>query len=331
MRYHMLSVVAVIVTAPLAAQQNPFKLPHSNLSGVQVDYAFAGDIQGTGMRAMTRDRMVEQQHTTGKMFGKTSTTDTWMLVTPDTAYSADLVKKTGTRMPNMVPLMAHAYDDLDGSGKQRLHQNMQDMAQLIGKAFGSQALWSGEKTGTNTYAGEKCDEHTFGAFSICSMQGAPGIPLHMSGSLLCLNFEQTATAVHKGEPAATAFAPPAGITFRDAVGLQNADSLARGYVKYLASQELSDSLAKARQQMAAQAQPAAAGTDSAHRELTPAEKAQLKQSCEAMKNFDIGKAMNDATHRVVVDAVNEAAKEKQNELEQGAKNKIKNVLKRPHF
>lgn len=322
-------VLALVLVQPLAAQQNPFKLPHSRQS-LQVDYAFAGNMQGTGQRIVSGDRMLTHQTTTGKFFGKTSTQDTWSLLTPDSMYNADLVKKTGTRGPNMLPAMARAYDGLDGAAKQRLHQNMQDMAQIISRAFGAGTVLTGEKGETKTYAGEKCEERTFGSFSICNMEGT-SVPLHVSGSLFCVDFEQTATAVRRSAPPASAFDPPAGVTFTESM-MVNADSLARGYVGYLASQELADSLAKARAQMATAPQgSSASGPAAAPRQPTAEERAQQRQACEALKNFDLGKEMSAATHRVLDDAVKEGLKEKQNQVESGAKEKIKGFIRRPHF
>ena len=117
--------------SPLVAQDNPFKLPKNKLAAMEVTYAYAGDMQGTGERAISKDRIVSHETTTSKFFGKTTNTDSWTLFTPDSAYTADLTKKTGVRRPNVLPYMEKAYDDLDGASKQRLHQNMQDMAQMI--------------------------------------------------------------------------------------------------------------------------------------------------------------------------------------------------------
>ena len=206
MKRIVLGAVLGLFASSAAAQQNPFKLPKNNTS-VAVEYSYTGDMQGTGQRAISHDRVVQHQTTTGKFFGKTSTMNSWTLVTPDSSYSADLTKKTGVAGPNVLPHMAKAYDDLDGASKQRLHQNMQDMVQMISRAFGTQAMWSDEKVATKTYAGEKCDERTFGTFSICSMQSAPAVPLHVSGSLMCVDYEQTATSVKKGDPPASDFAP----------------------------------------------------------------------------------------------------------------------------
>ena len=324
-------VVLGLLASSAAAQQNPFKPPKNNTS-VAVEYSYTGDMQGTGQRAISKDRVMEHRSTTGKFFGKTSTMETWTLTTPDSSYSADLAKKTGVAGPNVLPHMAKAYDNLDGASKQRLHQNMQDMVQMISRAFGTQAMWSDEKVATKTYAGEKCDERTFGSFSICSMQNAPAVPLHVSGSLMCVDYEETATSVKKGDPPASDFAPPAGITFSRDTNLVSADSMARGFVKYLASQELADSIAKAKSEMAKQSNASnASTTSSAPHELTPEEREQQRKACEALKNFDLGKAMSDATKQVFSEAVHEAVEEKKAETKEDAKQKIKGLFKKPHL
>jgi hypothetical protein len=324
-------VASPLVAGSLLAQGNPFKLPKNKLSAVQVSYAYAGDMQGTAERAISKDRIVSHETTTSKFFGKTTNTDSWTLFTSDASYTADLTKKTGVKRPNMLPYMEKAYDDLDGASKQRLHQNMQDMAQMLTQAFGTQALAAAEKGETKTYAGEKCQEHSFAGFSVCSMQDAPAIPLHMQGNFLCVDFEQTATSVKKGEPPAAAFEPPAGITFQEDTNLTRPDSMARGFVTYLASQQLADSLAKAKAEMAKQTPASNTGGEEKPRELTPEEKAQQKQACEALKNFDLGKTMANAGKSVVSEAVNEAVEEKKAEAKNDAKNKIKGFIKKPHL
>ncbi len=324
-----------VAAAPLLAQDNPFKPPKSKVSAIEINYAYAGDMQGTAERAISKDKVVSHEVTTSKFFGKTTNTDSWNMSTPEWSYTADLTKKSGVKRPNVLPYMEKAYDDLDGTSKKRLHQNMQDMAQMISRAFGSQTLWSGDKTGaTMTYAGEKCEERTFGGFSVCSMQAAPSIPLHVKGSLFCVDFEETATAVKKGEPPASSFEPPPGVTFQQDTNMANPDSLARGFVNYLASQQLADSIAKAKAEMAKQPTASDTSTTSGtgeQKELTPEEKAQQREACEALKNFDLGKTMANAGKSLVNEAVNEAVQEKKAEARNDAKNKIKGLLKKPHF
>ena len=330
-----LGLVAALALAasPLAAQDNPFKLPKNKLTAADISYAYAGDMQGTAERAISKDRIVSHETTTAKMFGKTSNTDSWTLFTSDSSYTADLTKKSGVKRPNVLPYLEKAYDDLDGTSKQRLHQNLKDMAQMISQAFGTQALSAGEKGETKTYAGEKCQEHAFAGFSVCSMQDAPAIPLHVQGHLFCMDFEQTATSVKRGEPPASAFAPPAGITFQDDTNLRKPDSMAHVFVTYLASQQLSDSLAKAKAEMAQQQQASTAGNPSAEqpKELTPEQQEQQRKACEAVKNFDLGKAMADAGKSVVGEALHEVEEEQKAKAENDAKQKIKGLFKKPHL
>jgi hypothetical protein len=139
--------------------------------------------------------------------------------------------------------------------------------------------------------------------------------------------------VKKGEPPASAFEPPAGIDFKSDTNMANPDSLARGFVGYLASPQLADSIAKAKAEMAQkqQEQPTTsnASTGSEQHEMTPEEKAQAKAACESLKNFDLGKTMANAGKSVVNEAVNEAVQEKKSEMRNDAKNKIKKLIKKP--
>ena len=324
MRVLLAAWCLTVCTAPLMAQQNPFQVS-KKIKPVQVTYTYAGDMTGTGEQAMAGDRSMSRSTVTGKFFGKTSTTESWTLLTPDSLYTADLSKKTGTRQPNMLPHMAEAYDQLSKSDKQRLHQNMQDMADLLGQAFGTKIMTTGEKVGTRTYAGQSCEERRFGSWSICNMTTAP-IPLHVQGSLFCVDFEQTATAVSLGEPPASAFEPPAGIAFQEEGAIQDPDSVARGFVFYLASQELSDSIAAARQKMQEeQGQHAQASPGQQQQPQMTDE--QRKQACDALKNFSLSKMLNDAAKQAfhnMVEQEKEAAKE-------SAKNKLKGLIKKPKF
>ena len=108
--------------------------------------------------------------------------------------------------------------------------------------------------------------------------------------------------------------------------------MARGFVKYLASQELADSIAKAKSEMAKQSNASNASTTNAPpRELTPEEREQQRQACEALKNFDLGKAMSNATKQVFAEAAHEVVQEKKAEAKEDAKQKIKGLFKKPHL
>lgn len=308
---------------PMSAQPNPFKPAKSGLKGAHVTYALTGDIAGNATLSIDGDRTARRQTSTMKMMGKTIATDTWTLTTADSTYSADLTKKQGTVAANILPHMARAYENLDGAGKKRFHENVREMASLLVRGFGAGSVAeAGEKTGKKSFAGQECEERTFGSFSFCTMNKAP-IVLHSQGRLVCVNFEETATAADLSAPAGDAFAAPAGVAWTANRHLQNPDSMATGYVLYLSSQQLADSLASAKAQAA---QTPAGGTGA---QQTPEQRASMEQACQALLNFDMGKAMADATSqmgRQIADAMKRAAADA---AKNAATSKLKGLFGKP--
>jgi hypothetical protein len=262
-----------------------------------------------------------------KMMGKTTTTDTWTLTTPDSLYNADVAKKQGTVMPNMVPLMAKAYDKLDGAGKKNLHQNMSDMASMFTKLAPASLGTVGEELGKKTYAGQECEERKIGPVVMCSMSKAP-IVLHSQTKLMCFNMEETATEVKLGSASPAAFAPPAGVAWSPDKHVTNADSAAEGIVTYLASQQLADSLAKAKAELAA-AQAKSGQSGGEMPKMTPEQEASMQKACETMKNFDVGKVVADAASNAMKSLAVQAKQAAVDAAKNAAKSKVEGIFKKP--
>ncbi len=327
----------VIVTSLMAAassvslaQPNPFKLPKSPIKA-QVAYQLTGDQKGTSETAFDGARMMTRSSSTIRMMGKETKSSEWTMVTEDSMFTANLEKKEGLAGPNLLPYYARAYDGLDGEGKQRFHANLKEMAGLMSKAFNVNSLGSmGERLGDQTIAGEVCENHKFASFEVCSMKRGPQVPLRTAGDLVCFRFEQTATSVSLSAPPSSAWEKPAGIEFKPMLGAQDADSAARGMVGYLASKALSDSLAASKAELEkAKAEAALKGEPKAGepRPMTAEEKAQMKQACEMIKNFDMSKALANAWRdmkRELGEAAVDAAK-------QSATSKIKGLFKKPRI
>lgn len=320
------TAAGLAAVSAVSAQQNPFKLPKSTLKA-EVNYQLGGDSKGTAMTAFDGDRYVTREEGTTKMLGKVQNTSSWTMITADSMYTADLAKKKGTQAPNVLPLMAKAYDGLDGGGKARLHANMKEMASMMSRAFSLDNLnLESTKLGEKTIAGEVCEDRQVGPFSVCSMKKAPRLALETKGELLCFTFERTATSVKLGTPSAAAFEKPAGIVFAADPALeQHADSMARGMVGYLASQQLADSIAKAKTEM--ETARAKAQADGKPTEMTKEQKEQAKAACEMIKNFDLGKAMSDMGKQMLKGLENAAVEG----AKQGATNKLKGLFKKPRI
>ena len=325
MRSLALSATLLAITLPLAAQANPWKMPKAGLRG-EITYALSGDVTGTSKTTSDGDRVLHQQSGTTKMMGKTSNTSTWSLMTPDSIWTADLTKKEGTVAPNMLPAMAKAYDDLDGDAKKRLHQNMEDMGAMMSRMFNLAGVNAGEKLGSKTYAGQECEERKFGPVTTCVMNRAP-VMLHTQMTLFCFNYEETATAVSFSAPSGDAFTPPAGIAWKAEKNLQKPDSMAKGFVLYLSSQQLADSIAKAKAQLP-QTQASSSGNGQPQ-QMTPEQQANMQQACNAIKNFDMGKVLADATNQMVKEITDAAKKQAVESGKEAATSKIKGLFKKP--
>jgi len=314
---------------PAAAQPNPFKLPKSGVKGgIVVSYALTGDLSGTAFVASDGERLVHRQTGTLKLMGKASSNDNWVLTTPDSTYRVDLSKKQGTVAPNLLPSLATAYDELDGAAKKRLHQNMEDMGAMLSRAFYLAGLNGGEKLSSKSYAGQECEERQFGPMRICTMNKAP-ILLHSQLSLVCMNFEETATEVKLGAPPADAFTPPAGVSWTADSHLQKPDSMARGFVLYLSSQQLADSIAKAKQEVQAAEGQAHVAAGQQPPKPTPEQQAQMQQACEMLKNFDVGKVMAQATNQMAKEMADAAKRAAVDAAKNAGTNKLKGLFKKP--
>ncbi len=325
MRSLTLSATLLAAALPLAAQANPFKAPKVGLKG-EITYTLSGDVTGTSKTSSDGERVLHLQTGTTKMMGKTSNTNSWSLVTPDSIWSADLNKKEGIVAPNMGPAMAKAYDDLDGDAKKRLHQNMEAMGAMMSRMFNLAGVNAGEKLGSKTYAGQECEERKFGPVTMCTMNKAP-IMLHTQMTLLCFNYEETATAVSFSTPAGDAFIPPAGIAWKADKNLQKPDSMAKGFVLYLSSQQLADSIAKAKAQMP-QGQ-ASSGVSGQPPQMTAEQQASMQKACDALKNFDMGKVLSDATSQMMKEIADAAKRQAVESGKEAATSKIKGLFKKP--
>jgi hypothetical protein len=314
-----------VLASPVRAQQNPFKLPKMNLKG-QVEYTLSGDQTGTASAACDGDRVMRRSTGKAKMMGKETELSQWTLMTPDSIYTADLIKKRGSQAPNMLPLMAKAYDDLDGTGKQRFHSNLKDMAGMFSQMFGANPLGAiGDKKGELTIAGEVCEDHQFGGFEVCTMKRGPRVSLKTSGDLLCFRFDETATSVSLSAPAGSAFEKPAGVVFQPFQ--QNADSMAKLYVGYLASQQLTDSLAAATAELEKAKAEAPPANKDKPQELTKEQKEEMRAACDLIKNYDFNKVLGDIGH-AMVEGMKQAAV---NGAKQSATNKVKGLFKKPRI
>ena len=283
---------AVAVLPPATAQGNPFQARYAGLPALTIDYTYTGDMTGSAKTTTEGDHTATWSSHTARFFGKTSTDSSWGMTTPDTIWSADLARKTGTVSINPLPVMSRAYDDLDADSKARFQSNMKAMAQFVTQALPGIPLTGAPKE-TKVIAGERCEMTDWGAFAFCTMTDAP-VTLYSKGSLFCVNYEETATAVsHVVDP--SLYQVPSNIKWKQLLDKQQTDSMAQAWVKTLASKELADSIAKAQEKLQQEqqndTQAQAASGDTAQDQMSPADQ---KKVCDKLKNFTLSTALDEA-------------------------------------
>ena len=248
-------------------------------------------------------------------------------ITVDTQFPNARATERALEFFNRKSSEAKAYDKLDGAGKKNLHQNMSDMASMLSKLAPASLGDVGEDLGKKTYAGQECEERNIGPIVMCTMSKAP-ITLHSQTKLLCFNMEETATEVKLGSASDAAFAPPTGVAFSPDKNVANPDSAAAGIVNYLASQQLADSLAKAKAEIAA-AQAKAGQSPGEMPKMTPAQEAEMQKACETMKNLDLGKMIADAADNAMKSLAASAKQAAVDAAKNAAKSKVEGIFKKP--
>ncbi len=299
-------LASAAIATRAAGQGNPFQAKYSGLPTLTITYSYTGDMTGSARSTTDGNRTANWSSYTARFLGKTSNDSSWGMTTPDTIWTADLGHKTGTVSVNPLPSMSKAWNGLDAESKARFQSNMKAMAQFVAQALPGVPL-TGTPKETRTIAGESCELTDWGAFAFCTMKTAP-VTLYSKGSLFCVNYEETATAVtHQADP--SLFQVPSNIKWKQMLNRQQTDSMAQAWVRTLASKELADSIAKAQQKMqqehqnGASSQTAAASSDTV--QMSPEDQ---KKVCDKLRNFTLATALNDAWHSFLDESAKNAGR-----------------------
>lgn len=287
---HALAGLAVLTAlAPtLTAQQNPFRPSGGTVKSALVQYSVSGDENGTEELAVAADRRATRTTTTVRVFGKDTKVNRLEVDSRDSTYRVDLEKKEGYRIASPTTAMADEYDKLSPADKERFQANMRELATVFAQAFGAGSMSNAaEVKGRDTVAGQTCEVHQLGTFVVCTLVGAPQVPLRLQGELFCLRVNRVATAATvNGAVSPDRFALPTDIKWKDPGGEVMNEADARQFVHRMASQDVSDSLARARQQVkaaqdSARARAQAGGGTQPSDSLTAE---QREQVCKTMRD-----------------------------------------------
>ena len=180
----------ILATSPLAAQENPFALTGGSVKSAYITYDLTTKTKqgaaSTWELGVAPDRMIMRMVVPFEAGGKKDTVRTLAVTTRDSQYTYTSMTSQpadGEVSPLLRPYLAREYAALDAAGKARFKENVQLLAKSeSGSNSDMDALISltGEKTGSETIGGHKCDVYKRGDVTACVVPNAPMVMLRWS-------------------------------------------------------------------------------------------------------------------------------------------------------
>ena len=179
------AILALLLPGSLAAQDNPFALTGGSVKTAYIVYEVSAQKQQPGVTptyelGVAADRSIIKMVMPYEAGGKKDTVRSLVVTTRDSQYSYNRMggQQEGQVSALLRPHLAREYAALDGAGKSRFRQNLK-LATELGGGSDADAFVTlfGEKTGSETIAGHKCDVYKMKKSSACVMPGAPMVML----------------------------------------------------------------------------------------------------------------------------------------------------------
>jgi hypothetical protein len=183
------AILALLLPGSLAGQDNPFALTGGSVKTAYIVYDVSStkQQQRPGVVApvyelgVAPDRWIMRMTTPFEMGGKKDTMHTLVIMTRDSQYTYNRMKSQpgeGEASATLRPHLAREYAALDRAGKARFRDNVKLAAELGGGSDADAFITLfGEKTGSETIAGHKCDVYQWKKSSACVIPGAPMVML----------------------------------------------------------------------------------------------------------------------------------------------------------
>jgi hypothetical protein len=211
----------ILLGAPLAAQDNPFALTGGAVKTAYIVYDVSSkDKQAQGASyeiGVGADRMMMRMVTPFEVAGKKDTARFLVVATKDSQYTYHSLGSGGAEGevgPTLRSHLARAYAALDGAGKARFRQNAKLAVQTGGSSDADAYITLiGEKSGTETIAGHKCDVYRRGNSSACVIPQAPMVMLRWQDGKQGLNLVAKKVTLNGPLPPAMA-ALPKGVSWK---------------------------------------------------------------------------------------------------------------------
>lgn len=183
---------SLLCAAPLAAQENPFAFTGGSVKSAYITYTITSKQPGAGAGTswevgVAPDRWIMKSVMPFEMAGKKDTMRILMVTTRDSQYSYTVMGQTREAKvsPQLRPHLAREYAALSAAGKARFKDNLKLVTNgSSGMGSGSDAnsyiTITGQKQGSETIGGHKCDVYKREKVTACVVPDAPLVVLRWS-------------------------------------------------------------------------------------------------------------------------------------------------------
>jgi hypothetical protein len=215
------ALLAPLVPAHLAGQENPFALTGGSVKSAYIVYdAKWKPVQGVPATTLsfemgvTPDRMVIKTATLVQVEAKKDTMTTLVVSAGDSQFTYNRLgsERGGGEVSRILrPHLAREYAGLDAAGKARFKENLK-LANQLSLSGASEAIEElhtlvGEKKGSETIGGHTCDVYQTKKATVCVLRGAPGVYLRWTDEERGSNVVAKKISLNQSVPPPTVFLP----------------------------------------------------------------------------------------------------------------------------
>ena len=179
----------LMAASPVAAQDNPFAFTGGAVKSAYIVYDVTGKAPGSTAGASWEmgaapDRWIIKSVMPFEMGGKKDTLRMLVITTRDSMYSYTVMgaHREGKVSPLLRPHVAREYAALNAAGKARFKENLTLItggSSTLGSSSDADEVitLTGQKLGSETVAGHKCDVYKRPKMTACVIPGAPMVML----------------------------------------------------------------------------------------------------------------------------------------------------------
>jgi hypothetical protein len=212
------ALAGLLTAAPLAAQENPFAFTGGSVKSAYIVYEVTSkQAQGQGATyevGVAPDRWIVKMVTPFEVAGKKDTMRLLSVTTRDSQYTYTTMgsqRGDGEVSPTLRPHLAREYAALNAAGKARFKENLKLVTNSPDFGSSSDAdqfiTITGEKTGSETVAGHKCDVYQREDITACVVPKAPMVMLRWSSQKDGVNMVAKKVTLNGAVPPAATVLP----------------------------------------------------------------------------------------------------------------------------